>query len=74
MAFVHTAGLLRGLVMQYFCFSFQVMRTVQYYFKSLCFEKSSISQEAQLSSGKEVKLHLGKEYDHLVSLQKCEGS
>lgn len=49
------------------------MTTVQYYFKFLCFEKSSISQEAQLSSGKEVKLHLGKEYDLLVSLQKCEG-
>lgn len=34
------------------------MRTVQYYFKFLCIEKSSSSQEAQLSSGKEVKLDL----------------
>lgn len=35
------------------------MGTVQYYFKFLCFEKSSSSQEAQLSSGKEAKLDLG---------------
>lgn len=40
-------------------FFFQVMGTVQYYFKFLCIEKSSGPQEAQLSSGKEVKLDWG---------------
>lgn len=58
MAFVHKTVLLREVFMQYFCF-FQVLGTVQYYFKFLCIEKSSSSQEAQLSSGKEVKLDLG---------------
>lgn len=58
MAFVHKTVLLREDFMQYFCF-FHMRGTVQYYFKFLCFEKSSSSQEAQLSSGKEVKLDLG---------------